>query len=369
MLSLNRPSSPLTSHTHSPQSSRPASPTLQTQDENSQHSTEPSTHAPAINAVKQVNLGLARTTSASASSGRGKRGSGISGRKSTSLRRKEVKSQDGDIVAAAAAAPVKVDQSKKPVPVEPEVVKAVDVASVEPSVKEDPIVVETSTSVPQEEREKLAPSSQPALPKATNTLIKNVTETINQPIDSEPVEAETTIPAQIGEEQPEPLHALSATQPSTNATPPQPPVISYAAVAAAADTTPTPSHDQPSAPPEQPSKLGLDLHGESSTTEAELPVEEPLAQSVEEHYAPSVSQVVAPAVKSEQANPDATPEDTTPVTPAPETEAEAAGTQTPASEHADNEPASASAETSGAKSGKPKAKGKNGKGKKKKGKK
>ncbi|GHJ86415.1 hypothetical protein NliqN6_2817 [Naganishia liquefaciens] len=356
MLSLNRPSSPLTNHTQSPQSSRPASPTFQPHDTNSQHSTEPSTAAPG-HAVKQVNLGLTRTSSG-ASSGRGKRGGGA--RKPTSLRRREVKTQQDQAVTGTTES-VKVEPTQPKPVARAETVTQPDVgtmtgqvSTVESTVKEDPIVVEASTSTLHEPPATAPSASKDPIPDTT----------ASEPVVQEPQEPSLVVPAlPVNPTETIPSHSESD-KPS-----------SYAAAAAAA-AEPTPVETAPSAPSApsaaptgESSKLGLDLHGSEPSAPAaaqRTDVQQPSSSSPSSSSQPPLSsfaQVAAAASAQEidQPSATATPDDSEPVTPVPEVETE--GTTPP--------PATEAAEegNNAAKTGKPRAKGKGGKGKKKKGKK
>lgn len=376
MLSLNRPSSPLTNHTRSPQSSRPASPTLQTQDETSVHSAELSTHAQPLNAVRQVNLGLARTTSSS--SGRGKRGSGISGRKSTSLRRKEVRPEAEDTVEAPA--PVKVDSPKKSLVLGPQVSAAADAFVAQPSVKEDPTVVEASTLATREREEALGQQTQieaesttilqPTSPENTETALEKIVGVSEQESTSGIVEAESALPnEQVSTQQQQPSQSLSTestaqhtdSTESTSHAQSHEPVISYAAVAAAPTNSST--HDQ------EPYKLGLDLHGHSIPAESQPPVAAPLNSETNDVPEPSFADVAAPAATSDQADSQPTPADS-PTTDV-DVDANAADVVTPPNELADNddeaspssEQKAGASEAGAGKSGKGKGKGKGSKGK------
>lgn len=372
MLSLNRPSSPLTNHTRSPQSSRPASPTLPTQDEASVHSAEQSTHAPPLNAVRQVNLGLARVTSSG--SGRGKRGSAISGRKSTSLRRKEIPLQVEE--STEAPVPAKADTSGAKLSLGPQVSTAVDTVVAEPSTREDPAIVEASTSAPAVSEEaapradRIEPESttveQPASPEKTDT--SRDLARIEQELSFGTAEAESSVPDEelsVQEDQPSQVppteSSVEQTEPESKATLSpvltEKPVISYAAVAAALAETPKPVAE--------PSKLGLDLHGESALAETQPPAVEstqPIQNDVSE---PSFATVASGAVTSEEV---ATPTTSTPI----DADVDADEVATPPNESVDNEdegiPAGdqtvGTGDASSAKKGKGKGKGgKKGKGK------
>lgn len=239
------------------------------------------------------------------------------------------------------------DSPKRPAAVQPEIVKAAEVPDVKPTVQEDPIVVEASTSAPQEEHP--TPSS---LPQPAEHPIKD-----DQSADRDPIEPETTASEKAVEEQLEPTQTVPASPAThTQAIPSQPETTtkpsSYAAAAAVEPTSS--ANDPPSQPTEGSSKLGLDLHG-ASPTEPKPVGDESLA---EDQQPPSFAQVAASAEESEQPSGEATPEASAPVTPAPEGETESA---TPASEPVEDGNA--------VKAGKPKGKGKGGKGKKKKGKK
>lgn len=238
------------------------------------------------------------------------------------------------------------DSPKGLAAVQPEDVKAVEVPEVKPTVQEDPIVVEASTSAPQEEQPTLS-----TLPQPTEHPIKD-----DPSADPEPIELETTASEKAVEEQLEPAQTVPASPAAhTEAIPSQPETIKPLSYAAAAAVEPTPSpNDQPSQPTEGSSKLGLDLHGASPTQPKPVGDELP----AEDQQPPSFAQVAASAEESEQPSGEATPEASAPVTPAPEGETEDV---TPASEPAE--------EGIAVKAGKPKGKGKGGKGKKKKGKK
>lgn len=369
MLSLNRPSSPLTNHTRSPQSSRPASPTLPAQDEASVHSMEPSTHAPPLNAVRQVNLGLARVTSSG--SGRGKRGSAISGRKSTSLRRKEIPSQAEE--STEAHVPAKAETPKTALSLGPQVSTAVNTIVAEPSTKEDPAVVEASTSAPAVSEEaapradRMEPESttvvQPASPEKTDT--SRDLARIEQELSFGTAEAESSVPDEelsAQEDQPSQVpptgSSVQQTKPESKATSPpvqtEKPVISYAAVAAAPAET---SKHEP-----EPSKLGLDLHGESTPVETQSSAVEPSEPIQNDGSEPSFADVASRAVTSEEAAP--------PITSTPtEADVDADEVATPPNESVDNEDEASPAGEQNvgmgdASAGKGKGKGKGKKGKK-----
>lgn len=358
MLSLNRPSSPLTNHTRSPQSSRPASPTHQTQDEVSVHSTEPSTHAPPLNAVRQVNLGLARATSAG--SGRGKRGSAISGRKSTSLRRKEIPSQVEENTEAPTS--IKAEPTKESLFLGPQAASAVDATVAKPSTKEDSVIVEASTSA-LEVSEEAAPPRDPVeaeyLPVQQSSSPKNTENsrdmaTIEQELSFGTAEAKSSMADETpAAQEAVASQALSAesnmkTEPPTPFAKTDKPVISYAAAAAAPAET--------SLPEPEPSKLGLDLHGEPTTAESQPSAVEASTTQIDDPE-PSIA--------------NATPSTSTPL----DADADVDEIATPPNESVDNDdeassardPSAATGDANAGKAGKGKAgKGKGGKNKGKK---